>query len=89
MRSRNVNDIVGNGKSSNVHFKRIEIAESNANDVQENEDYVEMVQSDVKCISGHPTNMFSFSGGQPSRFHKANTRCIKRLTLECNIISFL
>ena len=43
MRSRNVNDIVGNGKSSNVHFKRIEIAESNANDVQENEDYVEMV----------------------------------------------
>ena len=71
LRSRNVNDIVGNGKSSNVHFKRIEIAESNANDVQENEDYVEMVQGDVNCISGHPTNMFSFSGGQPSRFHKS------------------
>ena len=27
------------------------------------EDYVEMVQGDVNCISGHPTNMFSFSGG--------------------------
>ena len=40
--------------------------ESNTNDVQEDEDYVEMIQGDVKCISGHPTNMFSFSGGQPS-----------------------
>ena len=53
MRSRKVNDIVGNSKSGDVYFKRIEIGESNANDGQENEDYVEMVKSDVKCISGH------------------------------------
>ena len=33
--------------------------ESKSNDVQENEDYVEMVQGDMNCISGHPTNMFS------------------------------
>ena len=70
-RSRKVNEIVGNNKSSDVALKRIEIGESNANDVQENEDYVEMVQGDVNCISGHPTNMFSSSGGQPSRFHKS------------------
>ena len=47
------------------------IDESKTNDVQENEDYVEMVQGDVNCISDHPTNMFSFSGGQPSRSHKS------------------
>ena len=70
MRSRKVNDIVAKSNSNNVDFICIEIGESNANDVQENEDYVEMVQGDVNCISGHPTNMFSFSGGQPSRFHK-------------------
>ena len=71
LRSRKVNDIVGNSKSNDVDFKRIEIDESNANDVQENKDYIEMVQGDKNCISGHPTNMFSFSGGQPSRFHKS------------------
>ena len=71
LRSRKVNDIVGNSKSNDVDFKRIEIGELNRNDVQQNEDYVEMVQGDVNCISGHPTNMFSFSGGQPSRFHKS------------------
>ena len=54
--------------------------ESKSNDVQENEDYVEMVQSDMNCISGHPTNHYDFI--------KANTRCIKCLSLECNIISF-
>ena len=43
LRSRKVNDMVGNSKSNDVHFKRIEIDESNANDVQENEGYVEMV----------------------------------------------
>ena len=32
--------------------------------------YAELVQGDANCISGHPTNMVSFSGGQPSRFHK-------------------
>ena len=71
LRSRKVNDIVGNSKSDDVDFKCIETDESNANDVQENEDYVEMVQGDVNCISGQPTNMFYFSGGQPSRFHKS------------------
>ena len=65
-----VADIVGNNKSNDVDFKRIEIDEPNANDVQENEDYVEMVQDDVNRISSHPTNMFSYSGGQTSRFHK-------------------
>ena len=44
--------------------------ESNTNDVQQNEDYVEMVQSDVNCITGHSSNIFSFSGGQTSRFHQ-------------------
>ena len=39
--------------------------ESKSNDVQENEDYVEMVQGDMNCASGHSTSMFSFSGGQP------------------------
>ena len=71
LRSRKINDIVGNSKSNDVDFKRIEINESKANDGQENEDYVEMVQGGVNCISGHPTNMFSFSGGQPSRCHKS------------------
>ena len=70
LRTRKVHGIVGNSKLSDVDFKAIDIGESNANDVQENEDYVEMVQGDVNCISGHPTNMFSFSGGQSSRFHK-------------------
>ena len=63
--------MVGYSKSNDVDFKRIETDESNAKDVQVNEDYVEMVQGDVNCISGHPTNMFSFSRGQPSRFHKS------------------
>ena len=72
LRSSKVNDIVRNRRSNDVDFKRIEIDESNANDVQENEVYVEMVQGDVNCISGHPTNKFSFSGGQPSRFHKSH-----------------
>ena len=44
MRSRKINDMVGKSKSNDVDFKRIEIDESNVNDVQENEDYVEMVQ---------------------------------------------
>ena len=35
--------MVGNSKSNNVDFKRIEVDQSNSNDVQENEDYVEMV----------------------------------------------
>ena len=70
LKSRKVNDIVGNSKSDDVDFKCIEIDESNTNDVQINKGYVEMVQGDVNCISGHPTNMF-FSGGQPSRFHKS------------------
>ena len=43
-------DMVGNSKSNDVDFKRIEIDESNANNVQENKDYIEMVQSDVNCI---------------------------------------
>ena len=71
LRSRKVNDIVDNSKSDDVDFKCTEIDKSNTNDVQENEDYVEMVQGDVNCISGHHTNMFSFSGGQPSRFNKS------------------
>ena len=71
LRLRKVNDMVGNSKANDVDFKRIEIDESNANDVQENEDYIEMVQGDVNCILGHPTNMFSFSVGQPSRFYKS------------------
>ena len=50
--------MVSNSKSIDVDFKCIEIDESNVNDVQENEDYVEMVQGDVNCISGHPTNNF-------------------------------
>ena len=36
--------MVGKSKSNDVDFKRIEIDESHVNDVQENEDYVEMVQ---------------------------------------------
>ena len=80
--------MVGNSKSNDVNFKRIEIDESSTSDVQENKGYVEMVQGDVSCISGHPTNMFSFSGVQPSQFQKSQHRCIKCLTLECNIISF-
>ena len=75
-----VNDIVGNSKSSDVDFKRIEIGESNANDVLENEDYIEMVQADVNCISGHPLICFLFQ--------VVNTKYIKCLTLKCNIISF-
>ena len=71
LRWRKVNDMVGNSKSNDVDFKRIKIDESNTNDAQENEDYLEMVQGDVNCISGHPTNIFSFSGGQPSQFHKS------------------
>ena len=71
LRLRKVNDMVGNSKANDVDFKRIEIDESNANDVQENEDYVEMVQGGVNCISDYPTNMLFFSGGQPSRFHKS------------------
>ena len=71
LRLRKVNEMVGNSKSNDVDFKRIEIDESNANDVQENEDCAEMVQGGVNCISDYPTNMFSFSGGQPSRFHKS------------------
>ena len=71
LRLRKVNEMVGNSKSNDVDFKRIEIDESNANDVQENEDYVEMVQGGVNCISDYPTNMLFFSGGQPSRFHKS------------------
>ena len=51
-------DMVGNSKSNDVDFKRIEIDESNANNVQENKDYIEMVQSDVNCIWGHPSNVF-------------------------------
>ena len=43
LRSRKVNGMVGNSKSNNADFKRIEIDESNSNDLQENEDYVEMV----------------------------------------------
>ena len=39
--------------------------------MQENEDYVEMVQGDVNCVLGHPTNIFSVSGGQSSRLHKS------------------
>ena len=38
-----VNGMVGNSKSNNVDFKRIEIDQSKSNDVQENKDYVEMV----------------------------------------------
>ena len=38
LRSRKVNDIVANSKSNDVDFG---IGESNANDVQENEDYEE------------------------------------------------
>ena len=60
LRSRKVNDIVGNSKSDDVDFKCIEIDESNTNDVQINKGYVEMVQGNVNCISGHPTNMFFF-----------------------------
>ena len=71
LRSRKVNDIVGNRKSNDVDFKRIEIDESNTNDVQGTEDYVEMVQRDVNSISGHSNNRFSFSGGQPSQGHKS------------------
>ena len=70
LKSRKVHDMVANSKSNDADFKRIEIDESNANDVQENKDYLEIVQGDVNCISGHSTNMLSFSGGQPSRFYK-------------------
>ena len=64
-----VKDIFGNSKSNDANFKHIEVDESNANDVQEDEDNAEMVQGDVNFFSGHPTNIFSFSGGQPSRFY--------------------
>ena len=37
--------------------------DSNTNDVQEDEDYVEMVRGDLNYISGQPNNMFSFLGG--------------------------
>ena len=40
LRSRKVNGTVGNSKSNNANFKRIEIDEQG---LQENEDYVEMV----------------------------------------------
>ena len=40
LRSRKVNGTAGNSKSNNADFKRIEIDEQ---DLQENEDYVEMV----------------------------------------------
>ena len=43
-------DMVGNSKSNDVDFNCIDIDESNANNVQENKDYIEMVQSDVNCI---------------------------------------
>ena len=53
-----VNDMVGNSKPNDVNFKRIKIDESNANDAQENEDYLEIVQGDMNCISGHATVFF-------------------------------
>ena len=69
LRQRKANDIVDNSKSNNVNFKQIEIYETNTNDGRKNEDYIEMVQGDLNCISGHPSYMFSFSGSQPSRLH--------------------
>ena len=54
LRSRKANNIVDNSKSTDVNFKCIGIDESNTNDV------TEMVLDDI----------FSFSGGQPSRFHQ-------------------
>ena len=64
LRLRKANNIVDNSKSTDVNFKCIGIDESNTNDVKE------MVLGDVSYISGYPTNIFSFSGGQPSRFHQ-------------------
>ena len=51
--------------------KCVEIDESNTNDVHKNEDYAETVEGYWNCIFGHPTNVFSFSAGQSSRFHKS------------------
>ena len=67
LRLRKANNIVDNSKSTDVNFKCIEIDESSTNDVKEDEDYVEMVLGDVSYISGYPTNIFSFSGGQTQR----------------------
>ena len=58
LRLSKVNDMVGNSKSNDVNFKRIKIDESNVNDVKENEHYLEIVQGDINCISGHPTVFF-------------------------------
>ena len=51
-------------KWNDVDFKRFEMDNSNTNDVQEDDDYVEMVQGDLKYISAQPDNRFSFLGGQ-------------------------
>ena len=88
LRSRKVNDMVSNSKSNDVNFKRIEIDESNAIDVQENEDYVEMVQGDMNISQVIPLIFFLFQWVNQHDFIKANTRCIKCLKLEWNITSF-
>ena len=84
LRSRKVNDIVGNSKPNDVDFPCIETDESNENDEQENEDYVEMVQVYMNCISGHSTNVAISGHG----FIKAKITYIKCSTFECNIINF-
>ena len=48
LRSRNVNDVVGKRKSNDVLFKHIEIDESNANDVQENENHIDLRWSTIR-----------------------------------------
>lgn len=55
-------------QDNNVDFERIEVDDTKQND--DNEDMHQggmngVSQGDVNCISGHPTNEFSLSGGQP------------------------
>ena len=71
LRSRKANDIAGKSKLNDVNFKSIEIYKSTTIDIQGDEDYTEMIQSDFNWISGYSTNMFSSSGGQSSRFHQS------------------
>ena len=40
--------------------------DSNTNNVQEDDDYAEMVQGNLNYISAQPSNMFSFLDGQQS-----------------------
>ena len=88
LRSRKVNDMVGNSKSNDVNFKCIETDESKAN-VQENEIMQNWFRVMRTVSQVTPLIWFLFLVVNHHDFIRTYTRCIKYLTLQCNIISFL